>query len=244
MRRMIRRLLLVVALLGIGLGAGALAYPAAAAVACPSCFGFRQVASRLYVDDATTPSTQNAIVATVATARGRVGGFYGHLDSAPRILICATAACYERVGGGGSRGMALLDVALLIAPRGADPVILAHEMAHIELHHRLGLAKTLGRAIPQWFDEGLAVTVSDDPRYLAPAGRPDRCLIASDEPLPTQRRAWIETAASRDLYAKAACRVSRWLVAKGGAPAVLRLLDGLAAGQSFDALYKPPPVTR
>jgi hypothetical protein len=63
--------------------------------------------------------------------------------------------------------------------------------------------------VPQWFDEGLAVLVSDDPRYLRPEG--DRCLVEPAGPLPDTLDGWL-TAASADaqVYAQAACAVSRW----------------------------------
>jgi hypothetical protein len=61
------------------------------------------------------------------------------------------------------------------SPRGADVVIAVHELAHAELHRRIGVVTTLSRSVPRGFDEGLAVVVSDDPRYRA-AG-PDRCRI-------------------------------------------------------------------
>jgi hypothetical protein len=53
--------------------------------------------------------------------------------------------------------------------------------------------------------------------------------------MPTSRAAWIENAQSEDLYAKAAWRVSRWIVSHGGRLAVMRLADDVAKGKSFEA---------
>ncbi|WP_342154128.1 hypothetical protein [Methylorubrum sp. SB2] len=145
------------------------------------------------------------------------------------MLLCATEACYRPLGGC-SRGITLLDRALILSPRGADAVIAAHELAHAELHRRIGLAATLGRAVPQWFDEGLAVVVSDDPRYLAPG--PDRCRVEPGGDLPASRAAWIETAEATGLYARAACKVSRWLHVHGGAVGILRLV----ASRSYEGI--------
>ncbi|TBY86252.1 hypothetical protein [Rhizobium leguminosarum] len=64
----------------------------------------------------------------VAAARERVKGSYGALQGAPRILICKTEDCYGPIGGG-SRGR-------------RSYVTAAPELSHIELHSRLGLAKT------------------------------------------------------------------------------------------------------
>lgn len=41
--------------------------------------------------------------------------------------------------------------------------ILSHELTHAELHYRVGVSRS-AHSIPHWFDEGLAVLVSQDPR--------------------------------------------------------------------------------
>ncbi|MGI3899256.1 MAG: hypothetical protein ACRYGP_00060 [Janthinobacterium lividum] len=131
--------------------------------------------------------------------------------------------------------MALLNVALFLSPRGTDVAIAAHELAHIELHSRIGLARTVLKAVPQWFDEGLAVVVSDDPRYLAADRNGDRCLVEPQGELPIGRAAWIETAQNDELYAKAACRVSRWIGSRGGSRAIVEMATAVGRGESFDS---------
>ena len=226
--------LLMIATTLAGLSA---AYPAAAAVVCPNCLGFERVRGQVYVEDGMTPLEQAAVLQTITMARDRLRQFYGSIDSDPKIFVCAEDDCYRKIGGGKSRGMALLDFALFLSPRGMTVTIASHEMSHIELHTRIGLIKAVRRDVPQWFDEGVAVLVSDDGRYLRPASSPDRCLAEPDGALPTTRSAWIESAASASLYAKAACRVSRWTADHGGSPAVTRLLATIAAGESFETAY-------
>ena len=226
------------AVLGVLLAVLGLAFPAAAAVACPTCYGFTRVAANVYVERAASADARSAVEDVVTSARDRIRTFYGRLDSGPKVMVCISDGCYRRVGGGKSRGMAVLDWALFLSPRGTTTTIASHELSHIELHHRIGFVRTFRRDIPQWFDEGLAVTISDDPRYLTPATGGDRCRIASDEALPAARQAWIETAQSHDLYAKAACRVSSWLARKGGAPAVVDLARRIDGGESFEAAYR------
>ena len=205
------------------------ACPAAAAAGCPTCYGFTDLGDGVYVDGKMPADRQAEAKITVEAARDRVRAFYGDLQSNPRVLICATDACYRPLGGS-SRGITLLDRALILSPRGTDAVIAAHELAHAELHRRIGLTATLGRSVPQWFDEGLAVVVSDDPRYLTSG--PDRCRAEPGGGLPASRAAWIETAESAGLYARAACKVSRWLDAHGGAAGILRLV----ASGSFEGI--------
>ncbi|AYG64928.1 MULTISPECIES: hypothetical protein [unclassified Rhizobium] len=213
------------------------AYPTVAAVACPNCLGFKKTQGQVYVEDGMAPQQQAAVLQTIAAARDRLRQFYGTIDGDPKIFVCGDDNCYRKIGGGKSRGMALLNLALFLSLQGTTVTIASHEMSHIELHTRIGLIKTFRRDVPQWFDEGVAVLVSDDSRYLRPTSSPDRCLVEPDGALPTSRSAWIESAASTSLYAKAACRVSKWIADHGGSPAVTQLLANVAAGQSFEMVY-------
>ncbi|MFD0490124.1 hypothetical protein ACFQ0O_27270 [Saccharopolyspora spinosporotrichia] len=133
------------------------------------------------------------MVSAVEEANRRVDRFYGGRVSSPRIVACLTDGCYRRIGGGGERGVAVLNSAVMLSPRGVDPVIASHEMSHVELHTRL---HSSGARVPQWFDEGLAVLVSGDPRHLAPATAPDRCLVPAAEPLPETLDGWLKAAAA------------------------------------------------
>jgi hypothetical protein len=116
-------------------------------------------------------------------------------------------------------------------------VIASHELSHLEFHNRLGFIRTVLRDVPQWFDEGVAVVVSDDPRYLGKSTG-DRCPVDPDGDLPARRAAWIHGASNDQLYAKAACRVSRWIAAKGGSAAVTHLISQVANGTDFDNAYR------
>jgi len=232
--RRIRRPVVIagVTLLSAAIGL-VIAFPLIAAIPCPRCFGFERLDGRVFVE-ATMPAGQRQEVRDiVAQARNAVQAFYGTLLRQPRVFVCATDACYRRLGGGRSRGMAVFDRALVLAPDGATPVIATHELAHIELHARAGAWRVWRGAIPRWFDEGLAVNVSDDPRYLAPGRGTARCRARTDDPLPAARRDWL-AAADDTLYALAACRVSEWLAAHGGATAVTRLAERIAEGESFE----------
>ncbi|OZM81856.1 hypothetical protein [Pseudonocardia sp. MH-G8] len=153
----------------------------------------------------------------------RVAEFFGDLRGGPAFLACLTDACYARIGGGGERGIAVLNRAVMLSPRGIDPVIAAHELTHVELHARLGSA-----TVPQWFDEGLAVLVSDDARYLQPAGTGDRCRVEPAGPLPETLGDWLHAAgADPQVYAQAGCAVSRLLATHD----VHALVAQLAAGE-------------
>lgn len=209
----------------------AVAFPSVAATTCPGCYGMERLRPGLYVEPGLQAARRRQVAEVVDVAIRRVEDFYGGRESSPGVLACVTDACYRGIGGGGERGVAVLDRTVMLSPRGIDPVIASHEMSHVELGARLG-----SRRVPQWFNEGLAVLVSDDPRYLAPATARDRCLTDSKEALPETLDDWLRTAgADRSLYARAACRVSRWAGANGGRGAVLELIEHVAGGGEFPA---------
>lgn len=213
------------------------AFPSVAATTCPRCFGMSEVAPGVYTTADPTAEQARTLTRLVTDARQRVATFYGHRQSSPTVVACFDDACYGRIGGGRERGVAVLNQAVMLSPRGMDVGILAHEMSHVELHHRLGGAQA---QVPQWFDEGLAVIAGDDRRYIAPPGSADRCLVRADGPLPASLDEWLKAAsADVDEYAKAACEVSQWL-AKFDTPhqATARLVDGLRSGESFASLVQ------
>ena len=84
------RVLLAIMLLAIGGTSLVLAFPAAAAVACPSCYGFAQDRDGVFVERGTTPDQRRADEDVVDAARTRVLAFYRTLLSRPRVLLCST----------------------------------------------------------------------------------------------------------------------------------------------------------
>jgi hypothetical protein len=235
--RILAALLAFVVLLIAATAGAAFAYPSVASTTCPGCYGLTETEEDVYAEDNLSDAQRSQVLQLVAQARRLITGFYGTQTSSPTLLICLTEACYQRIGGKKERGIAVLNRAVMLSPRGLNAVIASHEMSHIELHARLASSA----AVPQWFDEGLAVVVSDDPRYLAPAPAADRCLIAPTGPLPVTLEEWL-SAASKDAstYAKSACQVSRWLHANGDRTALLSLIERLNAGEQFDSIVKLP----
>jgi hypothetical protein len=226
------------ALLIAGAAGVALAYPSVAATTCPGCYGLTELRPGVYAEQGLSGEQRARVSQVVEAARQRVSDFYGGRLGSPKLLVCLTEECYQRIGGGKERGIAVLNRSVMLSPRGLDPVIASHELSHVELHERIGG----GADVPQWFDEGLAVVVSNDPRYLAPDSAPDRCLTEPTGPLPVTLGEWLH-AASQDpgTYAKSACQVSRWLRQNGDRAALRTLIKGLDNGDPFTALVKITP---
>lgn len=239
--RWMAKFVMVFAALIVIAGAGTIfAYPAVAAVACPACYGLARLDSNTFVDQGMPADERAELMDILWEARHRVSNFYGSFISNPRILVCSTESCYRHIGGHRERGKSFFDIALMLSPRGFDVVIASHELSHIELHRRLGLIPSLTNAIPAWFDEGVAVIVSNDQRYLAPADAPDRCLVRSDNALPSTMSEWNRVAGMRSshVYAEASCRVSDWMLQRGGSYAVRTLVRMVSLGTPFSQVYQ------
>lgn len=198
-------------------------YPSVAAISCPRCYGLERLRDDLYAERDLPASQQQQIIDVYAVASERVTDFYGGRVSRPRVLACMTDGCYTRIGGGGERGIAVLNRAVLLSPRGIDPAIAAHEMSHVEFHRRLTASD---HPVPQWFDEGLAVLVAQDSRYLPSPGVP----CPAGGPLPATLPEWLRAATADDrIYADAACRVRAY----GDNRAILHVIDRLNHGEAF-----------
>lgn len=238
MKRYWLRVIVVVAFVVVALLTALATFaPTLAAIACPGCYGFARVEQDVFVDRDATARQRAEARTVVADARAAVAAFYGAQQSTPVLFICMTPACYDRVGGGGSHGQAILDLALFLSPQGGNSVIAAHELSHVELHKRLGRLKTMRRDIPQWFDEGVAVLVSHDPRYPL-AQTEEACADAMEGDMPASRDEWVQDPAHDRLYAKAVQRIGCWMAQRGGPAAVPALIGKVAAGLPFDNAFR------
>ncbi|SEG24070.1 hypothetical protein SAMN05444920_102313 [Nonomuraea solani] len=233
-RKLWARITAVLAALLVATVAGiAVAYPSIAATTCPGCYGLTELEEGVYTEDGLSAQQKSQVRQTVTQSRELIAAFYGSRASSPTLLICLTEPCYTRIGGGKERGIAVLNRSVMLSPKGINAAIASHEMSHVELHTRL----TSGAEIPQWFDEGLAVVVANDPRYLAPESASDRCLSAPTNPLPVTLEQWLSTASKdTNTYAKSACQVTRWLRDNQGRTGLLSLIDRLNAGEPFSSI--------
>ena len=158
---MLRFLLIIVISLTVS---GCFAVRAAKTLA-PNWFGFVEISKDIYVDKAMPSSQRIDVIKTVRLAQARVSQFFGGLDGQPKIFACSTEECFVTNDFGATpKGQAYGSSALMLSPRGQDIVIITHELTHIELHTRIGAFRSW-HSMPSWFDEGLAVLVSQDPRY-------------------------------------------------------------------------------
>ncbi|WP_425771589.1 hypothetical protein [Micromonospora sp. DT228] len=85
------------------------AYPSVVATTCPRCYGLVPVRDGLYAERGLSNADRQPLVEVYDDANQRVDAFYRGRRSRPTVLACVTAGCYDRIGGGGERGVAVLN---------------------------------------------------------------------------------------------------------------------------------------
>lgn len=222
----------------------------------PEAAGFEADHPGLYVEASMDASTRAELRAALLWAHEAVRGAYGEVRSRPVVCACRTETCYTAFGGRGSTAKVYGD-RILLSPRGLDRYFLAHEWSHAELHQRLSIRGYF--RVPSWFDEGLAVVISQAPKhseahwqYLVRNGvaRPSRDELMRIESLSqwtaavhrygedqnAKRKARGEPPVA-PLYAAAGHEVRHWL-AEAGTGGLLKLIERVNAGDVFDAAYR------
>ncbi|WP_349295657.1 hypothetical protein ABEB22_14275 (plasmid) [Thioclava sp. 'Guangxiensis'] len=212
---------------------------------CSPCYGFKQTASNFYVERETPEEKIISFKEALDNATVQVKDVFGGIKApTPKIFVCATKYCAKRIGmnpNGEKASVILAGRMMRVAPGGQSNTILSHELTHAELHHRVGISIMAQGLIPAWFDEGVAVAVSQDSRYLTLSKNGAlHCLLEPGQNLPSDRDEWNKRAADgeHDLYARAACRVIRDLGVEDQPPRVLgdkllRSLVNITSGQSL-----------
>lgn len=210
------------------------------AYVCPRCFGFENIAGNVWVDPHLSAADRIEFLQNLSVAQWRVASVYGKLESDPVVLVCARRDCdrsFSNTMQAVNSGWQVVNV----GSRGRSATVLTHELAHAELQKRAGLRAYLSRAYPAWFDEGLAVLISRDERFLETAGfGPPRCKVergATDQNLPERAVDWITAAGnSAFVYGTAACRVAHWYTASGR-NGLLAMIDELREGEPFAVAF-------
>lgn len=228
--------------IGSGIAAGLVALcvvvflPAAAAWICPSCYGFDRIAPSVYLERQAPERDAQRMLDLIDAAVARVEAGLGPIRAEPEILICHSEICDARLEGQGAWARAFGSAFIVVGPPGRNVDILSHELAHIALHEQIGPWAQMRNAVPAWFDEGLAVVLSRDMRYLTEdADGTLGCRLRSGGSLPDRARDWRRRAGEEygSLYPMAACEVLDWLAHHGGLQAVGPVLAEIRGGAAF-----------
>jgi len=133
-------------------------------VFAPASFGMEIIAEHVFVDSDMPSNMRSELQVNYLQAKENIQLIYGDMSSNPDVIACSTEKCFKRFGGVSARAKSFAGQALLLSPRGLSSHIISHEISHNELYVRIG-SFSRWRKILQWFDEGLAVVVSNEPTH-------------------------------------------------------------------------------
>ena len=86
----------------------------------------------------------------------------GTIENKPRIIFCNSDACVQSFGLGKRSAATIGTFGIVISPRAWKPYYVRHEMIHHLQNEKLGMFKVWND--PEWFIEGMAYSLSEDPR--------------------------------------------------------------------------------
>ena len=127
----------------------------------PEIFGMEKISASMYVDEIMSEEARTELLKSYDVARKNIELMYGVIISKPDVIACSTEECFQTFGGKSARAKNYGGSTFLLSPRGLTPQIISHEWSHNELYVRIDSFWEM-RNIPQWFDEGLAVVVSNE----------------------------------------------------------------------------------
>lgn len=236
--KLIRRIFLTIATaLLVGGVTAAIWLPGPQHMLCPGCHGLQRIAERTYVEATMPVRERQSMIAALDKARAKVVQFFGPLRSNPTVAICRSRACAQIFGAESAKGIAYGWHAILLSRSKIFGVIATHELAHIELHWRMGLWGWARGTVPAWFDEGLATVISEDPRFRRDTPAKDVREVVQvtsflgDWATHSRRVGW------RTAYGAASTRV-RQLERIIGRDGLRRFVAQLARDGDLDGLFK------
>lgn len=222
----------------------------------PESFGLTPVAPNIYIEAGADETIRGNLREAMNKAEASIRIAYGTVNSRPVVHACITEGCYESFGGRGSVAKVYGD-RILLSPRGLNWHFLAHEWSHAEMRSRQTISAWWH--MPQWFDEGVAVAISEAPEH---SENHWQFLVAANIPRPTREelhtfkslRQWldavhrygedknIERKANgeteiRPVYSAAGHELRPWL-AKVGSPGILAFIASLNDGKDFESAYQ------
>ena len=215
----------------------------------------KKIAPHVFVNPDMSPADKAEVAGIAMVAKERIINFYGGVISSPDILACSTQASFKRLGGNSQRGLLLGTSKILISPKGLTAPILTHEWSHAELRARMD-AKMDGvfgiPSMPTWFDEGLAVVVSEEPSHSekiwetiveAKMAQPKLKNLETLSDWNRAARCYGDVEHARGVpgkicvvYAIAGHAVRQWY-RRVGIEGLLKLIAAVKAGKAFDTQF-------
>lgn len=133
-------------------------------VVAPQWLGLTCTQDGICIDDVQRLTEARALKAeAVAFVNERVG----HIEQVPKAVFCSGPACAKSFGFTHQGAYNVGTAGLVIGPRGWHPHFVRHELIHHLQNERLGSLNNWFFK-PHWFLEGMAYSLSEDPRRPLP----------------------------------------------------------------------------
>ena len=159
-------------------------------VIAPTLIGISCISDAICLDDLSRSQEASTLY---AEAQHFVSVKVSPLNAPPKVIFCSTDSCADSFGLGGRSAVTAGGFGTVIGPRAWKSHYLRHEMIHVVQAEQLGVLALIFK--PQWFVEGMAYTLSEDPRVtLAEPFETDRSMF----------RNWLQSIDRRDVWKIAA----------------------------------------
>lgn len=220
-----------------------LAYQFKSALHCiaVSNSNFVKIENNIYFDPAISEEDHRLILDNITQAKQRVAELLGSCSADPVIIVCNDSATGKKYGMKNKTGITQKTIAgsyIVLGEDGVNVDVIAHELTHSELAHRLGGIR--GLRIPVWFDDGLATQVDNRPQYSESEWlrrTENGTKLVSIHELDSPKEFYVNDLETRILhYTLAKHELKRWL-AVVHQEGLLQLIEGVNNGEDFYNIY-------
>ena len=204
---------------------------------CPDCYGFKKIDDYTFAEKDINADDINKIKTISAAGSEQVRKYFPDFKQNARIIVCTNLQCDTKIGlANGARALTYGDNFILFSSRGLNNTIFAHEFTHVAIHNLILKYKKSIFLFPAWFDEGMAVIVSKDERYLhIDKSGEDACKNKDIKNLPVTNMEWGDAMGQNgDIYARAGCRVALWVAKTGGEKAIYQNILNIIKTNKFE----------
>jgi len=130
---------------------------------------FIEIKKGIYISPTSTEEQKTQFLELVRNAKNRIVNTYGEFTASPIIIVCHNAKQREKFSTNSFASAKLLPFSdnkayIVVGEKGHNLDIVAHELMHAEVFHRIGYYNQLVK-IPVWFNEGVAMQVDHREKY-------------------------------------------------------------------------------
>lgn len=227
-----RWIALLAGLVGVGSVSFALAFPAPMACLAINAYGFEPDSERFLVPGDSNRAEKLKYKNLVQQARERITIAFGQPEADPIVVFFNSPRAFWplHLNLHGQAPTIGARACLIIGPNGQNIDVVAHELMHAEMRHRVG-SWTMFRKVPAWFDEGVAMQMDYRERYAMSHEQ------LSNTTYVREFKSYGDFFNGQNSYAAAKREVRNWLT-EVGVGTLYGRLDRMKNGAPFSAIVE------